>query len=102
MKEVDLPAFVLIGWEGFWGVVMMVFFIYPLLWIMPGGDHGHAEDVVDTVSLIKNSPALLGVVCTFVFSCGTFNAAGIAVTENLSSVHRMMLDASRTILIWFF
>merc|ERR1712113_913049 len=38
----------------------------------------------------------------YLFSCGTFNATGIAVTGALSAVHRMMLDASRTTVIWAF
>ena len=36
------------------------------------------------------------VVVIYLFSCGTFNITGIAVTGALSAVHRMMLDASRT------
>jgi hypothetical protein len=35
------------------------------------------------------------VVIIYLFSCGTFNITGIAVTGALSAVHRMMLDASR-------
>ena len=35
------------------------------------------------------------VVLIYLFSCGTFNITGIAVTGALSAVHRMMLDASR-------
>lgn len=38
------------------------------------------------------------VVLIYLFSCGTFNITGIAVTGALSAVHRMMLDASRTCL----
>lgn len=38
----------------------------------------------------------------YLFSCGTFNATGIAVTGALSAVFRMMLDASRTTIIWGF
>ena len=36
------------------------------------------------------------VVIIYLFSCGTFNITGIAVTGALSAVHRMMLDASRS------
>lgn len=100
MREVDLPAMQIIGWEGFWGTLLMIFLVYPLLWIIPGKDFGHTEDVVDTFTLINNNPELLAVVLTFLFSCGTFNATGIAVTESLSAVHRLMLDATRTVLVW--
>merc|ERR1719414_1856504 len=52
--------------------------------------------------MIQNSRELLCVVIVFFISCATFNASGIAVTALLSSVHRMMMDASRTLLIWAF
>ncbi|CAE7755453.1 SLC35F6 [Symbiodinium microadriaticum] len=102
MKDVDLPAVEIIGYEGLWGVLMMVVVVYPTLWFLPGPDHGHAEDIVDTLTLVKNSQALLCVVMIYLVSCGTFNITGIAVTGALSAVHRMMLDASRTMIIWGF
>merc|ERR1712083_278489 len=43
-----------------------------------------------------------GCVITYLFSCGTFNITGIQVTAALSAVHRMMMDASRTLVIWAF
>ena len=55
MKDVDLPAVEIIGYEGLWGVLMMVVVVYPTLWFLPGPDHGHAEDIVDTLTLVKNS-----------------------------------------------
>lgn len=102
MKEVDLPAMEIVGYEGLWGVLMMVIIVYPLLWVIPGDDHGHVEDPFDTFALLKNNMHLLAVVMTFLFSCATFNATGIAVTSSLSSIHRMMLDLSRTVMIWAF
>lgn len=102
MKEVDLPPMQIVGWEGIWGTLMMFVIVYPVLWFIPGQDHGHGEDIVDTLAMIGNSHVLFALVVIYFFSCATFNATGIAVTANLSAVHRMMLDASRTILIWIF
>lgn len=102
MKRVDLPGMQIVGLEGFWGTLVIVCMIYPVLWFTKGEDNGHVEDPVDTVVLIKNSRTLLTVVCIYIFSCATFNATGIAITQHLSAVHRMMLDASRTMLIWAF
>lgn len=102
MKSVDLPPLQIVGWEGFWGTLMMMVIVYPILWVMPGSDNGHQEDPIDTWVMIKNSKPLAIVILTFMFSCATFNATGIAVTAMLSSIHRMMMDASRTLLIWAF
>eukprot|EP00930_Biecheleria_cincta_P093883 TRINITY_DN8453_c0_g1_i1.p1 TRINITY_DN8453_c0_g1~~TRINITY_DN8453_c0_g1_i1.p1 ORF type:complete len:400 (-),score=67.57 TRINITY_DN8453_c0_g1_i1:526-1725(-) len=102
MKDVDLPAAEIIGWEGIWGCLMMIFIVYPMLWILPGDDHGHMEDVQDTLVAVSNSSQVICVVALYLVSCGTFNITGIAVTGALSGVHRMMLDASRTMVIWSF
>lgn len=102
MKDVDLPSVQIIGFEGFWGVLMMFVIVYPLLWFLPGHDGGHAEDPVDTAVMLSNSAPLMACVFTYLVSCGTFNITGIQVTAALSAVHRMMLDASRTIVIWAF
>jgi len=102
MKDVDLPPMQIIGLEGFWGILMMLLIVYPVLYIVPGSDHGHVEDPFDTLAMLANRPQLLAMVCLYLFSCGTFNATGIAVTSALSGVHRMMLDASRTMVIWAF
>jgi len=100
MKDVNLPAVEIIGYEGIWGVLMMVVLVYPALWFIPGPDHGHQEDLVDTLVMFYNSSVVQLVVLIYLFSCGTFNITGIAVTGALSAVHRMMLDASRTMIIW--
>jgi len=73
-----------------------------MLWVLPGADGGHAEDPVDTAVMLSNSLPLMACVFTYLVSCGTFNITGIQVTAALSAVHRMMLDASRTIVIWAF
>lgn len=102
MKDVDLPATQVVGLEGFWGTLMMLWVVYPALYLMPGTDNGHVEDPFDTVVMLQNNPSLLIIVTIYLFSCGTFNVTGIAVSSVLSGVHRMMFDASRTMVIWAF
>lgn len=102
MKDVDLPPMQIIGWEGIWGSLMMFLIVYPLLWIMPGQDHGHQEDLPDTFVMLSNNPQLFVCFMVYLFSCATFNATGIVVTGALSAVHRVMLDACRTTVIWAF
>jgi len=102
MKDVDLPMFQIVGWEGFWGCLVMIVVVFPLLQMLPGTDEGSMEDSMDTLVMLKNSNEVLLCCLTYLFSCATFNATGIAVTGALSAVHRMMLDASRTTVIWVF
>lgn len=102
MKGVDLPAMQIIGLEGFWGALIMFLIVYPTLYSLPGEDNGHVEDPFDTFAMLKNSTELQLMVAVYLFSCGTFNMTGIAVSSVLSGVHRMMFDASRTMVIWAF
>jgi len=100
LKTVNLPALQVIGWEGLWGFLIIVFIIFPMLYVLPGDDGGHMEDPVDTFVMIKNSLGLLAMVLIYTFSCATYNVAGIKVTEFLSSVHRVLIEASRTVCVW--
>merc|ERR1711937_215831 len=100
MKEVDLPAPKIVGWEGSWGCIAMAVIFYPILYILPGKDHGHMEDVVDTYWQLKNSTGVFVCAVVYIFSCSTFNVTGIAVTGALTAVHRIILVAISTLLIW--
>lgn len=100
MKDIDIPAMQIVGWEGFWGTLLMIVVVYPVLWFLQGSDHGHVEDWQDTLAMLTHSPTLMWLVALYVFSCATYNASGISVTGVLSGTHRQMIDASRTSVIW--
>jgi len=100
LKDVKLPPMKIVGYEGIWGSVLCIVLVFPLCWAIPGSDNGHFEDAIDTAEMIKNSSSLNALVWLYVFSCATYNVSGMAVTSNLSAVHRTMLEASRTMGIW--
>jgi drug/metabolite transporter (DMT)-like permease len=100
LKDVMLPPMKIVGYEGVWGSFLCVFVVFPICWFLPGTDNGHGEDVVDTLTMLKNNSSLAGLLLLYVFSCATYNVAGMAVTSNLSAVHRTMMEASRTLGIW--
>jgi drug/metabolite transporter (DMT)-like permease len=100
LKDVMLPPMKIVGYEGVWGSCLCVFLVFPICWYLPGADNGHGEDIVDTLTMLKNDSSLVGLLMLYVFSCATYNVAGMAVTSNLSAVHRTMMEASRTLGIW--
>jgi len=102
LKECDLPGLQIVGFEGVWGGLMMFVVFLPLLYFLPGDDHGHSEDTFDAVALISSSAPLAAIIAVNTLSCLTYNIAGIAVTGALSSVHRVMLEAFRTSVVWIF
>jgi len=102
LEDMDMEPLLIVGVEGLWGTLVMLLVVYPVLWIIPGSDHGHAEDGVDTLALIKNSSTLMAMTLGFMFSCATYNVSGMLVTSALSGVMRVMLEATRTLCIWVF
>jgi len=102
LRDLDISEVEIVTIEGLWGILQMIVIVYPLLWFIPGGDDGHVEDPFDSLTMLKNNNGLLLMVLTYTFSCCTYNMSGIAVTGALSAVHRAILEASRTSLIWAF
>ncbi|CAK9098946.1 Solute carrier family 35 member F6 (ANT2-binding protein) (ANT2BP) (Transport and Golgi organization 9 homolog) [Durusdinium trenchii] len=102
LKDVDLPGLQVVGFEGIWGALLMLLFVLPTVQFLPGSDHGHAEDELDIIPLLRSNSKLFALICLYTFSCATYNISGIAVTGALSAVHRVMLEALRTLIVWAF
>jgi len=58
MKEVDLEAMEVIGYEGMWGFLAMVIIVLPVLFLMPGKDSGSQENTIDSFVMLGNSGQL--------------------------------------------
>jgi drug/metabolite transporter (DMT)-like permease len=102
LREVKMEPLMIVGFEGIWGTLECIFLIFPLISFMPGEDNGKFEDTIDTLVMLSNSVDLQILVLVYIFSCSTYNIAGMAVTSSFSAVHRTMLEASRTAVIWSF
>eukprot|EP00416_Gambierdiscus_australes_P017811 CAMPEP_0171063782 /NCGR_PEP_ID=MMETSP0766_2-20121228/5885_1 /TAXON_ID=439317 /ORGANISM="Gambierdiscus australes, Strain CAWD 149" /LENGTH=410 /DNA_ID=CAMNT_0011519743 /DNA_START=52 /DNA_END=1284 /DNA_ORIENTATION=+ len=100
LKGMSVPPMLLVSYEGIWGSVGMIGCVLPLLSYLPGHDHGSQEDFGDTLLMLKNSSQLQALIALYLFSCSTYNISGMQVTGALSGVHRTMLEASRTLVIW--
>lgn len=94
LKDVKLPAMKIVGYEGVWGSLVCMLVVFPICYFAGG------EDAIDSVVMVENSTPLLCLVLTYIFSCATYNFAGMTVTSQLSAVHRTMLEATRTAGIW--
>jgi len=102
LKSMKIPPMQVVGYEGVWGTLIMISVVFPLLYVLPGSDNGSIENVYDTYLMLSNNHTLLALICLYIFSCSTYNIAGMLVTGALSAVHRTMLEASRTMFIWLF
>ncbi|CAE7251183.1 SLC35F6 [Symbiodinium natans] len=102
LRDVDLPGLQVVGFQGAWGFLAMLFFVFPMLYLLPGQDHGHAEDEVNAFQLLRSNPTLSAMMGLYIFSVVMYNISGIAVTGALSAVHRLMIEALRTLIVWAF
>jgi drug/metabolite transporter (DMT)-like permease len=101
LNNVGMDPVLIVGVEGLWGL-MFCAIIMPILYVLPGDDHGHMEDSVDTGVFLSNSAEARNVVLMYMISVATYNVSGMLVTSALSGVMRVMLEASRTLCIWLF
>ncbi|KAF4661556.1 hypothetical protein FOL46_005681 [Perkinsus olseni] len=100
LRHHTIAPFLITGMEGIWGTLFMFVIAFPIIYMIPGADAGSAENPIDTAVMIENSTGLQWLILLYIFSVFTYNMSGILVTYALSAVHRTMLEASRTAVIW--
>ncbi|EER16320.1 conserved hypothetical protein [Perkinsus marinus ATCC 50983] len=100
LRHHTIAPFLITGMEGIWGTLLMLIIAFPIIYLIPGNDAGSAENPIDTMVMIDNSTSLQWLILLYIFSVFTYNMSGMLVTFALSAVHRTMLEASRTAVIW--
>lgn len=101
-----------VGWEGFWGVLMYLILLTVFQFIPCHGDFSSGWCPPPRGGLFENSifafHQMFNNIWIFVLSLGTicsiacFNSFGIATTKYGSAAQRATIDTSRTVLIWLF
>ncbi len=100
LKEYKVKVMQIVGWEGVWGVIISLLFIW-IFYLLPGDDFGSAENPIQAFLQIKNNPTLLMGVLTSSVVIGPFNYYGTSLTKEASAMHRCLVDASRMCIVWF-
>jgi hypothetical protein len=97
---VATPPLLLIGMEGFWGLLLCVFVLYPIAYFTPGPDHGSIENPFNTWEQLSNSTSIQLVFVVYFFSILSYNILAVLVTYLLSAVWHAILDNFRPITVW--
>ncbi|XP_076443196.1 solute carrier family 35 member F6-like isoform X2 [Babylonia areolata] len=101
LKNRNFHPLQVVGMEGSFGLFLMTFAVLPAMYFIPGsGLNGRYENSVDALYQIANSPRLLVFCLLYLISIAFYNYFGLAVTKSLTAVHRTLIDACRTILVW--
>lgn len=98
--NIPAPPLLLIGMEGFWGSVVCLAVLYPILYHIPGNDHGSYEDPFNTWVMLKNNTNLQALFMVYFCSIFMYNMLAVLVTFMLNSVWHAILDNFRPITVW--
>ena len=107
LKGKNFAPMHIVGLEGIFGVIAMVVVVLPLLFVIPGDQpcplkYNDYENSIDALIQISNSVPLIIYCVLYLLSIAFYNFFGLSVTKYLTCVHRTLIDACRTIVVWAF
>jgi len=100
MSQDKCVPLVVIGMEGFWGLITTTLIAVPIAYIIPGTDCGSFENVYDSWVMWRNDGNIRLMVFCFFVSITVYNVMTVYITLFLSSVWHAILDNFRPISIW--
>ncbi|XP_030833040.1 solute carrier family 35 member F6 [Strongylocentrotus purpuratus] len=102
LKKRAYPPLQVVGMEGIFGFFILGLIVLPVLYFIPDENAytGRYEDSIDAMYQIGNSPRLLAFCLLYLLSISGYNYFGLSVTRSLTAVHRTLIDACRTIVVW--
>mmetsp|Transcript_858 Transcript_858/g.1789 ORF Transcript_858/g.1789 Transcript_858/m.1789 type:complete len:450 (-) Transcript_858:284-1633(-) len=98
--DIPAPPLLLIGMEGLWGTLLCLLVAYPIVYFLPGDDHGSYEDPFNTWYMIANSATIQIAFWVYFFAIFFYNFFAVLTTFMLDSVWHAILDNFRPITIW--
>ncbi len=98
--KVAAPPMLLVGMEGACGLMLTALVVYPIYYALPGEDHGHFEDVANTLTKLGHSAEARGMALCYTVLVFLFNVFGMQVTQRLSAVWKAILNNLRPASIW--
>lgn len=101
MADLNIEPLKIVGYEGLFGTMMMIFIMLPAVYFIPGYDTGgRQENTLDTLTMIWKTPALSTIIIGDMFALMMYNFAGMSVTDHLGAVFRTLLETMRTLAVW--
>ncbi|OQR82081.1 Drug/Metabolite Transporter (DMT) Superfamily [Thraustotheca clavata] len=94
------PPLIVVGMEGFWGIIMTSLIVYPIAYTLPGNDLGSYERFDDATKMLANSSSAQIAACIFVIVILGYNVFAVFVTFLLNSIWHAILDNFRPITVW--
>lgn len=100
LNKVEAPPLLIVGMEGFWGILEMAIML-TVIYFIPGKDIGGCwENTLDSFIMVSNDVVLIVFLLFYFVAILFYNYFGMCVTQCLSSVNRTIIEAGRTACIW--
>ena len=105
LKDLDMPAMRVVGYEGVWGTLAMIFIACPLAYVLPGSDystmkHNSLENTIDSFICLASDKMLICAVALFCLAVFLYNCYGMLITDSFSAINRTIFEAVRTAAVW--
>eukprot|EP00727_Mastigamoeba_balamuthi_P013857 m51a1_g9094 putative solute carrier family 35 member f6 (429) ;mRNA; r:65474-67070 len=93
------------GTEGCFGMLLVMFVALPITYFVPGNNpssnaRGSYDNPIDCFLMMGHNIPLLFFILVYIVSDAHFNFFGVSISKYLSAVHRTIIDACRSILVW--
>lgn len=98
--DIPAPPLLLVGMEGFWGSILCLFVVYPIVYMIPGEDHGSYEDPYNTWYMFLNNSNVQWAFVVYFVTIFMYNLFAVLVTYMLNSVWHGILDNFRPVTVW--
>ena len=74
LHDIKVPATLVVGMEGIWGLTIVSFIAMPIAAVLPGEEGGGVhENTLDSLVMISNNLVILGLLLGYVFSILVLN-----------------------------
>jgi len=105
LKDLTLPPLSVVGYEGVWGTLLMIFVACPIAYFVPGSDystmkHNSLENTLDSFICLASSSSLIIAVSLFCLAVFLYNCYGMLITDSFSAINRTIFEAVRTAVVW--
>eukprot|EP00186_Timspurckia_oligopyrenoides_P003849 CAMPEP_0182446334 /NCGR_PEP_ID=MMETSP1172-20130603/4133_1 /TAXON_ID=708627 /ORGANISM="Timspurckia oligopyrenoides, Strain CCMP3278" /LENGTH=447 /DNA_ID=CAMNT_0024642247 /DNA_START=75 /DNA_END=1418 /DNA_ORIENTATION=+ len=100
LQTVQMSGVRVVAFEGLFGVFHCVLWVLPLMYVLPGRDHGHLEDSLDSLYMLSSTWRVGFVMILDMAMMLGYNICGMGVTANLTGVHRVIIETLRTLFVW--
>lgn len=98
--DIPAPPLLLVGMEGLWGTVLCLVVVYPIVYFIPGADHGSYEDPFNTWYMFMNNSNVQWAFVVYFVTIFSYNLFAVLVTYMLNSVWHGILDNFRPATVW--